>query len=148
MANKRTQRVSGARHTVHEMNAGDFDWWQLEQAYGHEFSTNARKRIVEVTNYFFIHAGMEIHAEPVNVAIKVIRDLDILVVGAHSVLRRARQQPEKLAHSASRSATVQGRRGRAGQQDGADRLGIAGQGWDLPGAPTCGSLTRGSAMGG
>src|ERR1700738_924488 len=53
-----------------------------------------------------------------------------------------------LAHSASRSATVQGRRGRAGQQDGADRLGVAGQGWDLPGAPTRGSLTRSSAMGG
>ena len=33
-----------------------------------------------------------------------------------------------LAHSASRAATVQGHRGRAGQQDGADRLGVAGQG--------------------
>ena len=53
-----------------------------------------------------------------------------------------------LAHSASRAATVQGHRGRAGQQDGADRLGVAGQGWDLPGAPTRGSLTRSSAMGG
>src|SRR6185436_13867710 len=45
-------------------------------------------------------------------------------------------------HSASRAATVQGHRGRAGQQDGADRQGVAGQGWDLPGAPTRGSLTR------
>ena len=53
-----------------------------------------------------------------------------------------------LAHSASRSATVQGRRGRAGQQDGADRLGIAGQGRDLPSAPTRGSLIRSPAMGG
>jgi hypothetical protein len=73
----------------------------------------------------------------------------VLIVGAHSVLRRARQQPEKYPWlTPSRSATVQGRRGRAGQQDGADRLGVAGHGWDLPGAPTCGSLTRGSAMGG
>ena len=47
-----------------------------------------------------------------------------------------------VAHSASRAASVQGRRGRAGQQDGADRLGFAGQGRDLPGAPTRGSVRR------
>ena len=53
-----------------------------------------------------------------------------------------------LADTASRPATVQGRRGRACQQDGTDRLGIAGQGRDLPATPTRGSLTRSSAMGG
>jgi hypothetical protein len=53
-----------------------------------------------------------------------------------------------LAHSASRSTTVQGHRGRAGQQYGADRLGVAGQGWGLSGAPTRRRLTRSSAMGG
>ena len=51
-----------------------------------------------------------------------------------------------LAHTASRPATVQGRCGRACQQDGAGRLGVAGQGRDLPGASTNGSLTRSSAM--
>ncbi len=46
-----------------------------------------------------------------------------------------------LAHTASRPATVQGCCGRACQQDGADRLGAAGQGRDLSGASTCGSVT-------
>ena len=52
-----------------------------------------------------------------------------------------------LAHTASRPATVQGRCGRACQQDGAGRLGVAGQGRHLPGASTNGGLTRSSAMG-
>jgi transposase len=72
----------------------------------------------------------------------------ILIVGAPRLAACAPAAGEvSLAHSASRSATVQGRRGRAGQQDGADRLGVAGHRWDLPGAPTRDSLTRSSAMG-
>ena len=51
-----------------------------------------------------------------------------------------------LAHTASRPATVQGRCGRACQQDGAGRLGVAGQGRDLPGASPNGGMTRNSAM--
>ena len=74
----------------------------------------------------------------------------ILVVGAHSVLRRAQAEPGEisLAHAAPGAATVQGRRGRAGQQDGADRLGVAGQGRDLSGACARGSGLRSLAMGG
>jgi transposase len=51
-----------------------------------------------------------------------------------------------LARTASRPATVQGGGGRACQQDGAGRLGIAGQGWDLPSASPNDGLTRSSAM--
>src|SRR5450759_826671 len=51
-----------------------------------------------------------------------------------------------LAHAASRPATVQGCCGRACQQDGADRLGFAGQGWNLPGASTRSSVRKSSAM--
>jgi transposase len=52
-----------------------------------------------------------------------------------------------MADTTSRPATVQSRRGRTCQQDGAHRLGVAGQGWDLPGASTHGSVRTGSAMG-
>ena len=51
-----------------------------------------------------------------------------------------------LAHTASRPAAVQGRCGRACQQDGAGRLGAAGQGRDLPSASPNGGMTRNSAM--
>ena len=51
-----------------------------------------------------------------------------------------------LAHTASRPATVQGRCSRTCQQDGAGRLGVAGQGWDLSGASTKGSLTKSSTI--
>ena len=51
-----------------------------------------------------------------------------------------------LAHTASRPATVQGRCGCACQQDGAGRLGVAGQGRHLPGASTNGGLTRSAEM--
>ena len=51
-----------------------------------------------------------------------------------------------LGNTASRPATVQGCCGRACQQDGAGRLGIAGQGWDLPGTSPNGGLTRSSAI--
>ena len=50
-----------------------------------------------------------------------------------------------LAHTTSRPQTVQGRGGGAGQQDGAHRLGIAGQGRHLSGACACGSNVRSSA---
>ena len=74
----------------------------------------------------------------------------ILVVGAHAVLKLARQKPEKpsLAHAASRPQTVQGCGGGTCQQDGPHRLGIAGQGRPLSGACTGGSGLRGLAMGG
>ena len=47
-----------------------------------------------------------------------------------------------VAHTAPGAASVQGRRGRAGQQNGAHRLGPAGQGWNLPGASARGSVRR------
>ena len=74
----------------------------------------------------------------------------ILVVGACAVLRYARQQAGEvsLAHTASRPQTVQGRGGGACQQDGAHRLGVAGQGRHLSGACACGSGVRSLAMGG
>ena len=53
-----------------------------------------------------------------------------------------------LAHTAPRPQTVQGRSGGACQQDGAHRLGVAGQGRHLSGACACGSGLRGQAMGG
>ena len=52
-----------------------------------------------------------------------------------------------VAHAASRSQTVQGGGGGACQQDGAHRLGVAGQGRHLSGACACGSGIRGLAMG-
>ena len=52
-----------------------------------------------------------------------------------------------MADTTPHPATVQGRRGRACQQDGADRLGATGQGWDIPGASTRGSVRTGPAMG-
>jgi hypothetical protein len=56
MANKRTKRVSFARVSVPEMTADDFDWIQLQTAYGHEFSAAARQKIVEATKYYFFKA--------------------------------------------------------------------------------------------
>ena len=53
-----------------------------------------------------------------------------------------------LAHAASRPQTVQGCGGGTCQQDGAYRLGIAGQGRPLSGACTGSSGLRGLAMGG
>ena len=71
----------------------------------------------------------------------------ILVVGAHAVLKRARLPAGEvsLAHTTSRPQTVQGRGGGAGQQDGAHRLGVAGQGRHLSGACACGSDVRSPA---
>ena len=73
----------------------------------------------------------------------------ILVVGAHAVLKLARQKPEKypwltqlLARKPFKVVAV------ACQQDGAHRLGIAGQGRRLWAACTGGSGLRGLAMGG
>ena len=51
-----------------------------------------------------------------------------------------------LAHTTSRPQTVQGRGGGACQQDGAHRLGVAGQGRHLSGACACGSSVRSLAM--
>ena len=48
-----------------------------------------------------------------------------------------------LGHTTSRPQTVQGRGGGPCQQDGAHRLGIAGQGWQLSGAVACSSGVRG-----
>jgi transposase len=53
-----------------------------------------------------------------------------------------------LAHTASRPQTVQSGRGGACQQDGAHRVGIAGQGRHLSGACACGRGVRSLAMGG
>ena len=50
-----------------------------------------------------------------------------------------------LAHTTSRPQTVQGRGGGAGQQDGAHRLGIAGQGRHLSGAGLLTSLPQAQA---
>ena len=94
-------------------------------------STGGKQKLGPITNRATNTSGASLLSEP------------ILSCG-----ERASSREISLAHSASRAATVQGHRGRAGQQDGADRLGVAGQGWDLPGAPTRGSLTRSSAMGG
>src|SRR5258708_3691234 len=75
IAIKRTKPVSGARISVHEMNADDFDWGRLEAAYGHDFSAEARQKIVEVTQAYFVMAGFELAAEPLSVAIKRIGSL-------------------------------------------------------------------------
>ncbi|MDO8397398.1 MAG: hypothetical protein Q7T45_06225 [Bradyrhizobium sp.] len=96
MANKRTKRVSGARLIVHEMKPGDFDWGRLEQAYGYEFSANARKQIVEVTNSFFLLAGIEIHSEPANVAIKGVRDLHRSARNFHRDIVAHQENPQSL----------------------------------------------------
>ncbi len=54
-----------------------------------------------------------------------------------------------VARTASRPQTVQGGRGGTCQQDGAHRLGVAGQGWHLSGACAYGSgLIRSRAMAG
>jgi len=54
-----------------------------------------------------------------------------------------------LAHTASHPQTVQGGSGGTCQQDGAHRLGVAGQGRQLSGACACGSgLITGWATGG
>ena len=73
----------------------------------------------------------------------------ILVVGAHSVLRRARTNPEKYPWLTQLlAATVQGGGHCARQQDGARRLGAAGEGWQLSSACARGSVRRGCPMGG
>ena len=51
-----------------------------------------------------------------------------------------------VGHKASRPQTVQGRSGGTCQQDGARCLGVAGQGWHLSSACTCGSGLTGQAM--
>ena len=71
----------------------------------------------------------------------------ILVVGAHSVLRRAKQNPENyLAHAAPGAAALQGRGGGTCQQDGSHGLGAAGPWRHLSGACACGSGVRSLAM--
>ena len=72
----------------------------------------------------------------------------ILVVGACAVLRYARQQPQKypwltqlLARKPFKVVAVV-----LAEQDGAHRLGIAGQWRHLSGARACGSGIRGLAM--
>ena len=74
----------------------------------------------------------------------------ILVVGACAVLRYARHTAGEvsLAHTTSRSQTVQSGRGGACQQDGAHRLGSTGQGRHLSGACAGGSGVRSLAIGG
>jgi hypothetical protein len=69
----------------------------------------------------------------------------ILVVGAHSVLKRAKQSPEKypwltqlLARRPFKVVAIA-----LAKQDGARRLGAVGQGWNLSGAGARGSLRRG-----
>ena len=62
--------------------------------------------------------------------------------------RAAKAGEVSLAHTASRPQTVQSRSGRACQQDGTHRLGVAGQGRHLSGARACGGGLRGLAMGG
>jgi signal transduction histidine kinase len=61
-------------------------------------------------------------------------------------LRTPASGEESLAHTTSRSQTVQGGGGGACQQDGAHRLGVAGQGRHLSGACACGSSVRSLAM--
>jgi hypothetical protein len=75
MAIKRTKRVSFAGFSVHELNPDDFDWIQLKAAYGHEFSADAQRKIVEATRSYFIMAGFELAAEPISVAVKKVRGL-------------------------------------------------------------------------
>ena len=78
----------------------------------------------------------------------------ILVVGAHAVLRYAKQNPEKYPWPTAGATTLQGRSGSACQQDGAHSLGLPGQGRHLlsgAGACHCGygsGLMRSRAMGG
>ena len=62
----------------------------------------------------------------------------LLVVGAISIVRTARTRPDKYPWVIELlgSSAGQGGRGGAGQQDGADRLGGAGQGRDLSGTDT------------
>jgi len=74
----------------------------------------------------------------------------ILVVGAHGIEAGAPAAGEvSSAHTASRPQTVQSGRSGACQQDGAYRLGVAGQGRHLSSACACGSgLIRGRAIGG
>src|SRR6187431_2462516 len=74
----------------------------------------------------------------------------ILVVGAHSVLRRARLNPQKHPWLTQLfgAAAVQGRGGRAGQQNGAHGMGVAGQGRRLSGACARSNSLRGLAAGG
>jgi len=52
----------------------------------------------------------------------------LLVIGAHSVLRRAKPAKLSLANTTARAATVQGRGRCARQQDGTRCLGAVGQG--------------------
>ncbi len=52
-----------------------------------------------------------------------------------------------LAHRLAGSAAIQGRGGSARQQDGAHRLGAAGQGRNLSSAGACGSRLMGFSMG-
>jgi hypothetical protein len=74
----------------------------------------------------------------------------ILVVGAHAVLRRAKQSPEKYPWLTQLLARrpFKGRGHCARQQDGPHRLGAAGQGWHLPGTCARGSVRRGLTGGG
>jgi transposase len=74
----------------------------------------------------------------------------ILVVGAHAVLRRAKQSPEKYPWLTQLLARrpFKGRGHCARQQDGPHRLGAAGQGWHLPGTCARGSVRSGLATGG
>jgi transposase len=74
----------------------------------------------------------------------------ILVVGAHAVLKRVRQQPEKypwltqlLARKPFRVVS-----GGTCQQDGAHRLGVAGKRWHLSGACAHGSDVSSLPIGG
>lgn len=60
----------------------------------------------------------------------------LLVVGAAAVLRYARQSTEAkvFGNAASREEAPESRRGHAGQQDGADRVGASAPQRDLRGA--------------
>jgi hypothetical protein len=57
------------------MSAETYDWGRLEAAYGHEFSIDARQRIVDATQSYFMLAGFELSAEPLSAAIQSVRSL-------------------------------------------------------------------------
>jgi hypothetical protein len=95
MANKRTKRVSFARVSVHQMSAENYDWGRLEAAYGHEFSIDARQRIVDATQSYFMLAGFELTAEPLSAAIQSVRSLQKSAKQFHKSILREHNNPNR-----------------------------------------------------
>jgi hypothetical protein len=95
MANKRTKRVSFARISVHQMSAENYDWGRLEAAYGHEFSIDARQRIVDATQSYFMLAGFELSAEPLSAAIQSVRSLQKSAKQFHKSILREHNNPNR-----------------------------------------------------